>query len=115
MTLDEYQSRALRTMKEWDNKHDQIVNASLGLAGEMGEVSEWIKHWLLYGADRASEKGYTHDAFVKELGDLMWYIAEMCDAFGLSMNEVAERNLKKLAARHGDKFSGVGDRTGEGA
>ncbi len=108
MEMNEYQTRALITMKKWDKKEDQIINAILGLSGESGEICELFKHVFL-GTDELDK-----DKLLKELGDIMWYIAEMCDAYGFTMQDVADRNLEKLSARHGSEFSGIGNRTGEG-
>jgi len=40
----------------------------------------------------------------KELGDIMWYIAMMCESFGWDMNEIAEMNIDKLKARYPEGF-----------
>ena len=111
MTLNEYQVAALVTMKKYGDPKDQIVNAALGLAGESGEVAEWIKHYFVH--DGETEK-WNRDKLIKELGDIMWYIAEMCDAFDLTLEQVCTRNIEKLRARHGTSFSGEGNRTGAG-
>ena len=109
MQFSEYQAKALMTLCKYDSKKDQIINGGLGLAGESGEVCELLKKHFLIGNE------LDNDMLMKELGDVMWYIAEICDAFGFTLEDVAEKNLAKLAARHGTKFSGVGDRSGEGA
>jgi NTP pyrophosphatase (non-canonical NTP hydrolase) len=108
MQLNEYQARALKTIAEYDSKKDQIVNGLLGLAGESGEVCDLLKKHFVIGNELDEEM------LMKELGDVMWYIAELCDAFGFTMQDVAEKNLEKLLARHGAKFSGSGNRTGKG-
>jgi NTP pyrophosphatase (non-canonical NTP hydrolase) len=108
MEMNEYQRQALVTMMKFDSKKDQIINGLLGLAGESGEVCELLKKHFCVGDELDKEK------LKKELGDVMWYIAEICDAYGFTMQDVAEKNISKLRARHGEKFSGTGDRTGEG-
>ena len=107
--MNEYQQKAMRTKKIYQAHKDQVINGLLGLAGESGEVCEILKKHYSVGKEIDKEK------LGLELGDVMWYIAELCDAFGFDMSDVAQKNLDKLAARHGDKFSGSGDRTGKGA
>lgn len=108
MKFNEYQEKALAVMAEYPTEKDKIINGLLGLAGESGEVCDLMKKHLLL--NNVLDK----EMLVKELGDVMWYIAELCDAFGVTMQDVAEKNLAKLAARHGSKFSGTGNRTGGG-
>lgn len=109
MDFNEYQEKALRTMAKYNTKQEQIMNAALGLAGESGEVCDLIKK-----AQFKDDKTPDITELKKEIGDILWYIAEMCDAYGFTMEEVATLNLAKLAARHGDTFSGTGNRTGLG-
>lgn len=108
MNLNEYQQLAMITKKPWEDKKDQLVDACLGLSGESGEVNDIIKKHL------AGAKQYDITELKKEIGDVMWYIAELCDSLGLTMEEVATLNIEKLKSRHGDKFSGYGNRTGDG-
>ena len=108
MELNEYQKKAMITSKKWEQKKDHEINGLLGLAGEAGEVCDMLKKHYSVGTP------IDREALAKELGDVMWYIAELCDAFGFTMDEIAEKNIKKLAARHGSSFSGVGNRSGEG-
>lgn len=108
MKMNEYQQQALITMMKYESKNDQIINGLLGLAGESGEICDLVKKHFCVGNELDKEM------LIKELGDVMWYIAEICDAYGFTMQEVAEKNILKLRSRHGDKFSGVGNRTGEG-
>ena len=106
MEFNEYQKRALCTMKPWATKKDQVINGLLGLAGESGEVCELLKHHFVKGTE------LDMTAFKKELDDIMWYIAELCDAYGFTMEEVAQLNLDKLAARYGKKFCNNENREG---
>lgn len=80
-----------------------ITYPALGLASEAGEVAGKIKKMLRDGnLDIAALKA--------ELGDVLWYIAALCSDLGLSMQEVAEENLRKLQDRkERDKLKGDGD------
>ena len=70
---------------------------ALGLAGEAGEVAEKIKKLV-------RNKGGEYDRedvrmIEKELGDVLWYIAELCTVFGIDMSECAKMNIVKLEDR----------------
>ena len=98
MTLDEYQRLAARTIGT-RTPADQLSNMALGLAGEAGETADMLKKHLFHG------KPLNHDDVVKELGDVLWYVAGMATAIGISLDDVAQRNVDKLLARYPDGFS----------
>ena len=75
-----------------------ILNACLGLSGEVGEFNDMIKKWIFH------EKDLDEEHLKKELGDIMWYIAMMCHAFRWSMDEIMEMNINKLKARYPEGF-----------
>ncbi|MCL2846116.1 MAG: nucleoside triphosphate pyrophosphohydrolase family protein [Firmicutes bacterium] len=112
-TFDQYQSEAIKTLRKIPkdctvdaHKYSLAVTA-LGIAGEGGEVAEKIKKYI----DRDRELDM--DDMRKEIGDVMWYIAAMCDLLGITMGECADLNIKKLRARHGADggWTGDGNRT----
>lgn len=73
-----------------------LMYAALGL-GESGEVQGKVKKVL-----RDSDGVVTEEArakIVSELGDLLWYVGQMCSELGVTMGEVAQENLRKLADR----------------
>lgn len=76
-----------------------VVNASLGLSGETGELNDMIKKSIFHGHSLDMEK------VKKEIGDIMWYIAMMCESFGFDMSEIAQMNIDKLKARYPEGFS----------
>ena len=99
MEFDTYQTEALRTdrVPDRDDGEDSlaVIVPMLGLAGETGQLlSEYKKHLRdgdahrLFG-ERVSE----------ELGDLLWYVANVASKFGLSLNDIAAANLLKVRAR----------------
>jgi NTP pyrophosphatase (non-canonical NTP hydrolase) len=77
----------------------RLAIAGLGLAGEAGEVVDYLKKVVGHGhkLDR--------DKLVKELGDVLWYVAEICSAINADMSDVAQQNIDKLKARYPDGFS----------
>lgn len=94
MTLDSYQAAARRTAG-----CQSIAVLALGVAGEAGEVADLVKKVV----------GHSHpldqDKITKELGDVLWYVATLAHAIGVSLSRVAEVNVEKLKARYPDGFS----------
>jgi len=95
MDFNTYEQHAASTAI-YPNRGSNLPYAVLGLAGETGEVAEKVKK-LLRG-DRVMDDDY-RQLIKKELGDVLWYIAAVCHETGLSMDEVAEANVRKLASR----------------
>lgn len=98
MTPNEYQKLAMSTSVEHDNYRDRLVNAALGLSGEAGEVSDIIKKHAFHGT------GLQETELRKELGDVLWYVAQACDALGVQMKTIMQENIDKLAKRWPEKF-----------
>ncbi len=92
--FDEYQKEAYRLISE-EGKKNLVLNGVLGLAGESGECADLVKKHLFQGHDLKKED------LVKELGDVLWYIAETASGLGVSLSEVARLNLEKLHKRYG--------------
>jgi len=110
MNFKEYQKAALTTKKPWGQKDLELADCGLGLTGEAGEVADILKKHIsgskLLDDERMEKLKY-------EIGDIMWYIAALCDALDFDMGELAVMNIDKLRKRHGGKFSGYGNRSGE--
>lgn len=80
----------------------------LGLVGEAGETADKIKKILRDKGGRADAEDI--EAVKKELGDVLWYIANMARYLNISMDEIAEGNIKKLSDRKKrNKLHGSGD------
>jgi len=107
MDFKEYQRLAMVTKKPWDTKEWELVYSCLGLTGEAGEVTDIIKKHV---SGSKPIDGEVVDKLKYEIGDVMWYIACLCDALGFDMGEIAGLNIEKLRKRHGEKFSGYGKR-----
>lgn len=97
--FDTYQEEAFRLVSE-EGRKNPVLNGVLGLGGESGECIDLVKKHLFQGHD------LNKDDLVKELGDVLWYIAETASGLGVSLSEVARINLEKLHKRYGgDRFS----------
>lgn len=77
----------------------ELLNGALGLTGEAGEVADMIKKYFFHGHELNT------DELIKELGDVMWYVALLCNALDISLDHVMTRNINKLKARYPEGFS----------
>jgi NTP pyrophosphatase (non-canonical NTP hydrolase) len=93
--LDEYQRRSRATINPDLAGREQASYHALGLGGEAGEVQERIKKERYHGHDRDPGK------MKSELGDLLWYLAQVATDHGLRLSEIAEGNLEKLQGAAG--------------
>lgn len=98
LSLDEYQRRAMHTAKKFPDTETELSYGVIGLAGEVGEVAERIKKAVYH------DKGFGIEV-IDELGDVLWYVAFLCKAYGVNLQDVAESNLAKLHARHGAAYN----------
>ena len=112
MNFTEYQNLAMDTAN-YPEKYE-IVYPALGLCGEAGKVAEKIKKRIRDGLDNYGLNPYQKKQFkeelTKELGDVLWYIAALASDLDISLNEIAENNVQKLASRKKrNKIGGSGD------
>lgn len=99
MTLNEYQLLAQRTADITGNDLEKkLLNGCMGMCGEAGECIDVLKKHMMQGHEPDFEK------MIKELGDVLWYVAETATALGVTLEEVAQRNIAKLKARYPDGF-----------
>lgn len=107
MDLNEYQTRA-RDTAVYQNIGRNPRYAMIGLCEEVGEVAGQLKR-----VERDDGDVITDDRREKlklELGDCLWYMASLAAELGLTLNEIAEANLAKLADRKARKaLHGAGD------
>ncbi len=107
MNLNHYQHKSRETAL-YPNVGNNPIYPTLGLAGEAGEVADKVKKILRdkNGVFDASSK----EAIKLELGDVLWYIAQLSSELGFDLEDVASSNLKKLKSRsERGHLSGSGD------
>lgn len=105
--MNEYQAAALTTARPKTAK-DELYHLLLGLCGEAGEIAEKAKK-IIRDQDSDFSKLDTED-LKKELGDVLWHIAVISDYFDISLEDVGQTNIKKLADRmKRNVISGSGD------
>tara|TARA_B100000989_G_scaffold150611_1_gene112294 strand:- start:1395 stop:1802 length:408 start_codon:yes stop_codon:yes gene_type:complete len=87
----------------------RLLTASIGLSGEVGELNEIIKKVLFQSKTFDSA---THEHMKRELGDIMWYVAQACLALNVDLSDVIVTNKDKLSNRFPqDKFNVNNDQT----
>ena len=107
MDFRDYQKLSRKTAI-YPQKGKNFIYPTLGLAGEAGEVAEKIKKVLRDNQGIIDQP--RKEEIAKELGDVLWYLAQIATELDLSLEEVAKGNLKKLSSRQKRKrLSGSGD------
>jgi len=106
MELSEYQQLSRRTAAY--PRAAWLAYPALGLAGEAGEVAEHAKKAIRDDGGTVGDE--RRAAMAKELGDVLWYVAQIASELGLDLEDVARANLEKLSSRQRrGVLSGSGD------
>ena len=107
MDFKTYQKKA-RLTAQYPNLGSNNIYPTLGLVGEAGEVAEKVKKVIRDKKGIFDEE--SKNGIKKELGDVLWYLSNLCTEFNLSLEDVALQNLDKLRerAKRGN-ISGSGD------
>ena len=98
MTIQDYQEKIKRTMNNNLTPIERISMLSMGISGETGELIDYLK------------KAYYHDHTLsfdhvkKEIGDIMWYLGNICNEYKLDLSEILDINIDKLNKRYPDGF-----------
>lgn len=97
MNFDDYQMLARRTQNKDLSVRQRTEHALFGMASEVGEI---------HGVFQKEYQGHDIDteALMDECGDLLWFVAELCDIYHRSMADVAMRNIEKLRHRYPKGF-----------
>lgn len=82
-----------------DPKRYDLLHATLGIAGESGEIVDAVKKHVIYNKplDVANMR--------EEIGDIMWYIALACRTLEFDLGELLQENIEKLAKRYPEKYT----------
>jgi len=104
----EYQ-RLSRETAVYPQLGDNLVYPALGLCGEAGETAEKIKKAIRDDGGVLTDE--RREALAAELGDVLWYVAQLATEAGLELEMIAATNLDKLASRQRrSMLHGSGDR-----
>ena len=99
MENSDYQRLAQRTATPNLELNQALTIGGLGIAGEAGEVADHIKKIVFHHHDLDKTK------LADEMGDVLWYIALLCNALDITIGEVMAGNIEKLKARYPDGWS----------
>ncbi len=97
LSFEEYQQEARQTAL-YPNRLKNLEYPTLGLAGEAGEVANIVKKIQRDFGGKITDE--IRAKLKDELGDVLWYIAACADELNLTLMEIAEFNVEKLAKRH---------------
>ena len=107
MDFKTYQKKA-RLTAQYPNLGFNNIYPTLGLVGEAGEVAEKVKKVIRDKNGIFDEE--SKEGIKKELGDVLWYLSNLCNEFNFRLEDVALQNLEKLNQRVAKgKISGSGD------
>ena len=107
MNFNEYQQKARQTAI-YPNRDNNFIYPTLGLVGEAGEVAEKIKKVIRDNNGIITQE--KKEEIKKELGDVLWYIANLAYELNIDLEDIAEGNIEKLFSRmERNKVHGDGD------
>ena len=98
MNFDEYQKLSDQTA-DFSGRPGEypLMYSCMGLAGEVGELIEKIKKVVRNDMGKISEE--KRELIKLEIGDVLWYLSQVARFTGISLQDAAEANVKKLADR----------------
>lgn len=99
MKFSDYQKMAERTRNKSLSYEMELGNYSLGLPCEAGEVGDIMKKYIYH------KHHLDRDEVIKEMGDTLWYLANLCTLLNIDLDEVAGCNIDKLKKRYPNGFN----------
>lgn len=82
----------------------RLITAAFGLSAEAGEFGDLVKKCLFQGKELNKQN---KELMIKELGDVMWYLAQGCMALGVTVDDVLQANIDKLEKRYPNGFETI--------
>lgn len=99
MNLQDYKDKAKRTLSKCENELMDDIHMVSGMITESAEIMDVYKKHIAYGKplDLVNVK--------EEIGDLMWYIINMCNLHDWNLEDIMQTNIDKLSSRYPEKFT----------
>jgi NTP pyrophosphatase (non-canonical NTP hydrolase) len=97
LTPNEYQKLAAHFINPNLTNYEKSMHALHGMVGEIGELHSIYQK-------RYQGHGFDNDHVKKELGDILWFVAEYCTAYGWNLEDIMTLNIDKLRARYPEGF-----------
>jgi len=98
MKINEYCKLANRTNADLGSETSNTIHMLMGMQTEIGELTDPFKKQFAYN------KPIDWFNVKEEIGDLMWYIGNLCYMLNFDLEEILEKNIEKLKVRYPDKF-----------
>jgi NTP pyrophosphatase (non-canonical NTP hydrolase) len=98
VNFEEYQKEVQRTMNFTGTEAEIVSNMCMGLAGEAGELVDYVKKVLYHGHE------FDRNKIISEAGDVLWYLTALLNKGGINLAEVVDYNKVKLRKRYPDGF-----------
>lgn len=99
MEINKYQAEAARTCANIDGGIMDDLHMVLGMQTEAAEIADAYKKTIAY------KKELDLVNVKEELGDILWYIANLCNIHGWDLRDIMQTNIDKLKARYPEKFT----------
>ena len=99
MEINKYQAEAARTCANIDGGIMDDIHMVLGMQTEAAEIADAYKKTIAY------KKELDFVNVKEELGDILWYIANLCNMHGWDLRDIMQTNIDKLKARYPEKFT----------
>lgn len=99
MNVKDFQQSVKRTADSGLNYRDQLLNWSLGMVCEAGEVGDLVKKHQFHGHKLNKDK------VIEELGDVAFYLAALANTLEIDLEDVLQANTDKLRRRFPNGFS----------
>jgi NTP pyrophosphatase (non-canonical NTP hydrolase) len=99
MKINQYQEEAKRTLASTGSRLADELHMAMGMVTEAGELIDVYKKNLAY------KKEIDYVNLKEELGDILWYIANLCNINDWDIEDVLEININKLKVRYPEKFT----------
>jgi NTP pyrophosphatase (non-canonical NTP hydrolase) len=99
MEINTYQFKAARTLAEIDGNILDDLHMIIGMQTEVAEIADVYKKHIAY------KKPIDYVNIKEELGDAMWYIANLCNIHGWDLRDILDTNIAKLEARYPNSFN----------
>jgi len=90
-------AQRIAILQDQDFPTERLLTAAVGMSAEAGEFTEIVKKIIFQGKP-VNEENLFH--MKRELGDIMWYVAQACMGLNISLDEVMEMNVDKLKSRY---------------
>ena len=103
MTPNEYQTLAMRTASGISTSRPEnlLLQGVMGMSGESGEALDIVKKIMFQGHELNEA---TKEHLIRELGDVLWYVATTAEALNVPLETVMQVNIDKLRARYPKRF-----------